>query len=82
MRMTNKIALMFATLTVVLCITGCGRRGPLDTPVSYEQATPGSAAAQAAVHPPIGPDGKPIPPLTQPEPQPAARSFPLDPLLD
>lgn len=75
---------VFALALVVLSLSlaSCGRRGPLDTPVSYEQALPGTPEAQAAAHPPIGPDGKPVPVPVLDGPQPAARSFPLDPLLN
>ncbi len=65
-----------------LSLGGCGRRGSLDTPVSYEQAMPGTAAADAAENPPLDKDGKPLPVPTQKKPVPYARSFPLDPLLN
>ncbi len=76
----KKPAIVLAILALGL-LTACGRKAPLDTPVSIDQATPGTAAAEEARNPPLGPDGKPVKPRTQAGPKPAAHSFPLDPLL-
>lgn len=82
MRALNISALMALMIMSSVMLAGCGRRAGLDTPVSYEQVTPGTPEAEAAAHPPLGPDGKPMKVPTRREPEPAMRSFPLDPLLN
>ncbi len=80
------IHLLLRTSVMVLLLSlplaGCGIKGPLDTPVSRRQATPGTPEDQMARHPPKGEDGKLTPVPTKPLPTPAAKSFPLDFLLN
>lgn len=69
-------------MAIAFTLEGCGRRSALDTPFTVEEATPGMPAAEAAANPPLGRDGRPLPVKTKPGPTPAARSFPLDPILN
>jgi hypothetical protein len=78
----NRFSIVFAVLALSFALNGCGRRSALDTPFTVEEATPGTPAAEAAANPPFGPNGRPVPPKTKPGPTPAARSFPLDPILN
>ena len=80
--MKQKIPVGLILLITALSLGACGRRGSLDTPVSYDQATPGTAAANAAANPPLDAEGKPLPVPTQPKPVPYGHSFPLDPILN
>ena len=77
----NRVPLL-AVLAFSLALAGCGRRSALDTPFTVQEATPGMPAAEAAASPPAGQDGRPVQPRTKSGPTPAARSFPLDPILN
>ncbi|MES2906067.1 MAG: hypothetical protein V4691_03445 [Pseudomonadota bacterium] len=82
MRVFGKAVLFASLFFCMAALSGCGRRAGLDTPVSYEQALPGTPEAEAAANPPLGPNGKPEKVPTRRQPEPAMRSFPLDPLLN
>ena len=59
---------------LLLALTGCGRKGPLDLPPSAAiNQPPGSAAAEA---PAMGPDGRPVAPAG------TKRPLPIDWLLN
>jgi hypothetical protein len=71
------IVLVFAATN----LGGCGRRTALETPVSWDQATPLTEEGQRAMNPPRDERGRPQRAPSNPGPVPAAQSFPLDFLL-
>ena len=63
-----RILALLGTGILVLAVTGCGRKGPLDLPPSAAiNQPPESAAAEA---PAIGPDGRPVAPAGNKKPLP------------
>ncbi len=60
---------------LVLGLSGCGRKGPLDLPPSAAINQPPAAAA-AAEAPEVGPDGRPVAPPGK------KKRLPIDALLD
>ncbi len=61
---------------LVLGLSGCGRKGPLDLPPSAAINQPPGAAAAAAEAPEVGPDGRPVAPPGK------KKRLPIDALLD
>ncbi len=61
---------------LVLGLSGCGRKGPLDLPPSAAINQPPGAAAAAAGAPEVGPDGRPVAPPGK------KKRLPIDALLD
>lgn len=80
-RFTGHMLAIIALALVTTSLSGCGRRTGLETPVSWDQATPLTEEGRRAMNPPRDERGRPQRVPSNPGPVPAAQSFPLDFLL-
>ena len=65
-----------------LAVSACGKKSPIEYPVSLDQVTPWNEEGRKAIDPPRDANGKAIEPKTSRQPVPPLRSLPIDVILN
>lgn len=69
-------------LCLALAVSACGKKSPIEYPVSLDQVTPWNEEGRKAIDPPRDANGKVIEPKTSRQPVPPLRSLPIDVILN
>jgi len=69
-------------LGVALAVSACGKKSPLEYPVSYDQINPLTEEGRKAIDPPRKENGQPIEPQSTRGPKPLFKSLPVDVILN
>lgn len=79
---TRHFGRLAVALLLGLVLAACGKKSPLEYPLSYEQITPVTEEGRKAFDPPRDAEGRPIEPKSQRGPVPLVKSTPFDVILN
>lgn len=69
-------------LCLALAVSACGKKSPIEYPVSFDQVTPWEEEGRKAIDPPRDANGKVIEPKSSRQPVAPLRSLPIDVILN
>ncbi|MBX9619428.1 MAG: hypothetical protein K2X10_09795 [Hyphomicrobiales bacterium] len=69
-------------LCLALAVSACGKKSPIEYPVSLDQVTPWNEEGRKAIDPPRDANGKVIEPESSRQAVPPLRSLPIDVILN